>query len=156
MISGFQLMTHIWVKPFYVSIEESYLLGKRLTAVPLDLDVGNHHIYVYKKRFTFWNIWGTDYIDNRNQMPLFIQCFLDGANRLPRKKEKGNSAMENDLPFHWPSKLSCIPLFLVLYLKASQIRNVFFVLATKTLVTRDVLFVGYAVLLTGEKAEQNN
>lgn len=59
-----------------------------------------------------------------------------------------------DLLFHSTDKLFSILLFVVLYRKAAQIRNVFFVLATKRLVTRDVLFVGYTALLPDRKDDK--
>lgn len=61
-----------------------------------------------------------------------------------------------DLLFHSTDKLFSILLFVVLYRKAAQIRNVFFVLATKRLVTRDVLFVGYTALLPDRKDDKTN
>lgn len=48
-------------------------------------------------------------------------------------------------------KLFSILLFLILYVKAPQIGNVFFVLIMKTQATRDALFVGLLIALLAVK-----
>jgi len=53
-------------------------------------------------------------------------------------------------------KLFSILLFLILYVKAPQIGNVFFVLIMKTQATRDALFVGLLIALLAVKKGKKN
>jgi len=88
-------------------------------------------------------------------MPLFFHVlYFKAQKKIPKEKEK-KLRWTNDFLFHGTHKLFSILCFLSqLYVKAPQIRNVFFVLAMKTQATRDALFVGCTSLLVVKKSNK--